>query len=113
MKDPFAPAPDERKKFMFYDTERRQADLRIRLKYDGINQSTFFRAMITGYLEKDDMLLSFLEKHKIKYGLQGQDKIKSSKRVAEKGKQTAKQFALNDNDIEDIFDLIKKENPDI
>jgi len=113
MKDPFTPSPDERKKFMFYDTVRRQADLRIRLKYDGINQSTFFRAMITGYLEKDEMLLSFLEKHKIKYGLQGQDKIKSSNRISAKGKKTIKQFALNDEDIEDIFDLIKKENPNL
>jgi hypothetical protein len=113
MRDPFAPSPDDRKKFMFYDTEKRQADLRIRLKYDGFSQSSFFRAMITGYLDKDESLLSFLEKHKIKYGFQGQDKIKSSNRITKKGKQIIKQFALNEEDIEDIFDLIKEENPDL
>ena len=50
MKKPPVPNPRERKKFMFYDSHKRQADLRIRLKYDGMNQSQFFRAMITGYL---------------------------------------------------------------
>ena len=52
MKDPTVPDPENRKKIMFYDSEKRQADLRIRLRYDGMNQSHFFRAMISGYLEK-------------------------------------------------------------
>ena len=43
---------------MFYDTEKRQTDLRVRLKYDGMNQSHFFRAMISGYLEKDENILN-------------------------------------------------------
>ena len=59
---------------MFYDTSKRQADLRIRLDYDGMNQSQFFRAMITGYLERDESLLDFLDRHKEINQVQGQKK---------------------------------------
>ena len=49
----------DRKKFMFYDTAKRQADLKIRLKYDGLNQSQFFRMVITGYLERDEEFMKY------------------------------------------------------
>ena len=49
MKDPTVPTPEDRKKFMFYDSSKRQTDLKIRLRTDNLNQSMFFRMMITGY----------------------------------------------------------------
>ena len=42
------------KKVVFYDTDKRHADLKIRLHYDGLTQAGFFRSMITGYLEVGD-----------------------------------------------------------
>ena len=41
------------KKIVFNDTDKRHADLKIRLQHDDLSQSEFFRAMITGYIEKD------------------------------------------------------------
>ena len=110
-----APVPDpkSRKKFMFYDTPKRQADLRIRLKYDGLNQSEFFRAMITGYLDQDSNLLTFLDKYKQKYSVQGINKRSASRSLLNKGTEVRKQFALGEDEIEDIFDLIEKEHPDL
>ncbi len=64
MKDPSVPPSDDRKKLMFYDTQKRQADLRVRLKFDGMNQSQFFRALITGYLEKDEGIMNYLNEFK-------------------------------------------------
>jgi hypothetical protein len=61
----------DRKKFMFYDSSKRQADFRIRLQYDGMNQSDFFRAMLTGYLEQDPNILIFLDSYKQKKQIQG------------------------------------------
>ena len=55
MKDPTIPNSETRKKFMFYDTEERQAALRVRCQYDGINQSQFFRMMMTGYIENNSL----------------------------------------------------------
>jgi len=98
---------------MFYDTEKRQVDLRIRLKYDGMNQSDFFRAMITGYLEKDIELMTYLDRYKEKYKFQGIHKRNSNKRLLKKGKEIERQFVLDDNEIENIFDLLEEENPDL
>ncbi len=103
------PDPRSRKKFVFHDTSKRQVDLRIRLKFDGMNQSDFFRAMITGYLEKDINLLTYLDTYKQRYSIQGINKRTDSKRLLKKGKEVEKQFALDDTEIEDIFDLIEKE----
>ena len=113
MKDPSIPDPRERKKFMFYDTGKRQADLRIRLRYDGLNQSEFFRAMITGYLEKNELVIEYVDKYKKKYEKQGKRKREKSKNLIDLGKNTEKQFALDNNDVEDIFDMIAEEHPDL
>ena len=50
---------NNRKKIMFYDTAKRQADFRVRLKYDNMTQSDFFRAMLSGYLEQDDCIVKY------------------------------------------------------
>jgi hypothetical protein len=103
----------DRKKFMFYDTAKRQADLRIRLQYDGMNQSEFFRAMITGYLEGNSELMMYLDNYKQAHAIQGDNKRRTSVRMAREAERTKKKFALDKNEIEDIFDLIEKEHPDL
>ena len=57
IRDATVPDPEERKKIMFYDTAKRRTDLNIKLKYDNIKQSEFFRIMISGYLESDPYFL--------------------------------------------------------
>tara|TARA_R100000152_G_C6782149_1_gene218603 strand:+ start:1751 stop:2092 length:342 start_codon:yes stop_codon:yes gene_type:complete len=113
MKDPTIPDPKTRKKFMFYDTEKRQADLRIRLRHDGMNQSHFFRAMITGYLNNDEDIISYLDRYKGENSIQGVNKRSASSRLLKKGEETKKVFGLNENDIEDMFDIIAQEHPDL
>ncbi len=113
MKKPPVPNPRERKKFMFYDSHKRQADLRIRLKFDGMNQSQFFRAMITGYLEKDDLILKYIDDFKKQYELQGKSKRAKSKKLIEDGKRVDKQYKLGNEELEDIFDVLAEEHPDL
>jgi len=113
LKDPTIPNSSTRKKFMFYDTEKRQADLRIRLHYDGINQSYFFRAMVTGYIEKDSELLSYLDRYRHAHGIQGVNKREASQRLLHKGRETESKFALAVGEIEDIFDMIEQECEDL
>ena len=113
MKDQSFPSPNERKKFMFWDTQKRQADLRIRLNYDGMSQSQFFRAMITGYLEKDNNILLYLEKHKSENQIQGINKRNATAKLIRDGETTKRQFNLNEEDIEDIFDMIAEEHPEL
>ena len=78
MKEPTVPTPEDRKKFMFYDTGKRQTDLKIRLRTDNLNQAMFFRMMITGYLERDENVIAFIEKFKRKNEL---DSVKKTNEV--------------------------------
>tara|TARA_R110000796_G_scaffold109822_1_gene221212 strand:+ start:310 stop:654 length:345 start_codon:yes stop_codon:yes gene_type:complete len=112
-KDPNLPNPEDRKKMMFWESPKRQADLRVRLQYDGFTQSHFFRAMITGYLEKDDDILKYLDEYKAKHSSQGIGKRKQINKNIQLGKETKNKFALDENEIEDIFDIIAEEFPEL
>jgi hypothetical protein len=110
MKDPTIPRPDDRKKIMFYDSSDRQTRLRIRCDFDGISQSQFFRMMITGYIENDELVFSFLEKCKEKYKIQGQQKRIKIVELQNGTKKTIRTFALGHEEVENIFDIIESES---
>ncbi len=112
-KDPNLPNPSDRKKMMFWESPKRQASLRVRLQYDGFTQSHFFRAIITGYLEKDEDLLKYLDGYKSRHQSQGTAKRNHIKKNIAMGKQTEDKFALNENEVEDIFDIIAEEFPEL
>ena len=52
------------KKVVFYDTDKRFADLKIRLGHDKISQAQFFRSIVTGYIEQDEDILNFIDRYK-------------------------------------------------
>ena len=109
MKDPTIPRPDDRKKIMFYDSSDRQTKLRIRCNFDGISQSQFFRMMVTGYIENDESIYNFLSECKKKYNIQGKQKRNKIDSIREKSGMVNKKFALENNEIENIFDIIETE----
>ena len=113
MKDPTRPDPKTRKKFMFYDSEDRQAQLRIRCQYDNLNQSQFFRMMITGYLENDSNILSFIENFKELHMVQGKPKREYIKKMHDASTEASLNFGLNKNELDDIFDIIEMEHPEL
>jgi hypothetical protein len=109
MRDPTIPNPDTRKKIMFYDSEERQVKLRIKCGFDGLNQSQFFRMMITGYIENDELLYGYLKRAKERYNVQGQQKRNKIEQLYKNKKDSKIKFALEKGDIEDIFDIIEVE----
>tara|TARA_R110000751_G_scaffold254282_4_gene353722 strand:+ start:1434 stop:1775 length:342 start_codon:yes stop_codon:yes gene_type:complete len=109
MKDPTIPALEDRKKIMFYDTADRQTKLRVRCDFDGITQSQFFRMMLTGYVEGDELIYDFMKKCKEKHGIQGQQKRNKIDGINKKIIKTNKIFDLKDDELESIFDIIEME----
>lgn len=109
MKDPTIPPVESRKKFMFYDTEENQVKLKIRCGYDGMSQSQFFRIMIAGYVEEDDLLIAYIKKCKEKYGTQGQQKRNKVGQLDKEKKLLESKFSLKEEEIENIFDMIETE----
>ena len=96
-------------KIMFYDSEDRQTRLRIRCEFDGITQSQFFRMMLTGYVENDELIYDYIKKCKEKYEFQGQQKRNTVDRIKKKSEEISKKFVLGNDEIEDIFDIIEME----
>tara|TARA_Y100000310_G_scaffold318245_1_gene372068 strand:- start:130 stop:456 length:327 start_codon:yes stop_codon:yes gene_type:complete len=107
-------ADDAMKKIVFHDTDKRHADLKIRLHYDGFTQAGFFRAMISGYLNKDPAVIDFIQRVKEERNIQSIKKRKNSKRLLEAGEEVKSKFSIfKDGEVENIFDIIEKEFPDL
>jgi glycerol-3-phosphate responsive antiterminator len=101
------------KRISFMDTDKRNADLMIRLKHDGLTKTKFFRAILTGYLERDHAVVNFIERLKESSGVQSKSKSKIVKDLEEKGQENKRKFGLDENEIENIFDILEKEHPDL
>ena len=101
------------KKIMFYDTDKRHADLKIRLQHDSMTQSDFFRIMVTGYLDKDPRIMEYIEEFKSTSGVQSKaDRSKTSKMIRA-GNEMEAAHGLKDSEINSIFDLIEQEHPEL
>ena len=103
------------KQILLLEKEKRHADLKIKLKHYGITQSDFIRGCISGLINDDEQFFQFFFKL-----LEEKSYIKSSKNrkkneeMIMKGLNTVEEdFVLKDSEIENIFDIIEKDHPDL
>ena len=101
------------KRLVFYDTTHRHVELKIRLDHDDMTQSEFFRALITGYLSKDDLIMEYFNNYRLQHSIQSKTKVYNSQKLINEGKQTKDKFLLNENEKDNIFDMIAEEHPDL
>jgi len=101
------------KRISFMDTDKRSADLMIRLKHDGLTKTKFFRAILTGYLDREHTIVDFIERLKESSGLQSKKQSKIVKDSEATGLENKRKFGLDDKEIENIFDILEKELPDL
>lgn len=96
------------KGIMFSDTDKRHAELLVRLRRDGMSKSQFFREIITGYINNDPDIVSFVTRTKYKISRIGKNKIEKTNKEIQEGNQILKDFGITDGDIDFIFDLIER-----
>tara|TARA_B100000282_G_scaffold296345_1_gene277972 strand:- start:1329 stop:1649 length:321 start_codon:yes stop_codon:yes gene_type:complete len=101
------------KKVVFDDTDIRHAKLKIRLEYDGLSQAEFFRSFITGYLEKDENVMEYIKKYKDNNKKLSKRNMKYQNKDNDIGNDMLGQFGIKDEELENIFDVIAKSNPDL
>jgi hypothetical protein len=104
---------EKTKRLVFDDTDTRHAQLKVRLDYDGLTQAEFFRSFITGYLDKDDLVMDFIKKYKQDKKIQSKRNIKIIMKDYEKAEVLISKFGIGQDELESIFDLIAKEHPDL
>tara|TARA_A100001391_G_scaffold195706_1_gene173336 strand:- start:563 stop:901 length:339 start_codon:yes stop_codon:yes gene_type:complete len=105
--------PGSSKKIIFEDTDKRHADLKIRLHYDGLSQGAFFRMLVSGYIEQDKRIVDFIGEYKEKNKVFGKQRLAKTKSLYDKSQKMKDVFGLDENEIEDIFDIIAKENNEL
>ncbi len=101
------------KRISFMDTDKRNADLLVRLKHDGLTKTKFFRAILTAYLEQDSLIMDFIDDLKESSESHSKNKSKVSKGMRDKGQETKEKFGLDQGTISNIFDILEKEHPDL
>jgi MOSC domain-containing protein YiiM len=103
----------EYKKLCFTCAYKSHADLKVRLMYDELSQGALFRILMHGYIQQDENIMIFVDNFKQKYGIQRKNLINKSKNMRMKARQSTQEFALNPDELENIFDLIAQEHRDL
>jgi hypothetical protein len=104
---------DSKKKIIFTVSARQKADFKIRLQYDGLTQAHFFRAVMEGYVGKDENLMAYLNSFKKQNKVQNNQQRSRIDKDIQASKQTKNLFALDDDEVENIFDILEQEHPEL
>ena len=92
----------------FESTFKKHGDLKIRLHYDELKSRDFFNAIVEGYVNRDERIISFVDDVKKDKQISLVKRKKANKAYAG-AKRIKKQFALDPQEIENIFDIIEQE----
>ena len=101
------------KRIVFKVTDHEHAKLIVRLRHNALTQSEFFKAVIDAVNHDDELILSFIEQHISEKKKMNKERIVKTNKMIDKGKQIIKDFSLSDDEVEDVFDLIAEEFPEL
>ena len=99
--------PDKNTTFSFYCYEHESVNLKIRLRYDGLKQSEFFRSLLLKYISKDPAMMSLVHDIKLEQKIMGKKKLKKTKDDYEKSKEILENLVITETDRENIYDIIE------
>lgn len=99
------------KKLIFCIDEDLHARFKIALSYDRMTQTSFIKNIIAAYLTNNIHIRNLIDE------VLADDLSNAKKRNRAKDREeeadTIRNFALNKEEVENIFDLIESENPDL
>jgi hypothetical protein len=104
---------DKNKRIVFEESTHKHAQLKVRLEYDSLTQAEFFRSLINGYLNKDPKIIKFIENYKLEKGKDSKRNTKYRQKDTQKSEELLEKFGIKDTELENIFDLIEEEFPDL
>ena len=97
------------KRIVFTENDHRHVNFLMKLKALGLTQSKFFRYIVTGLINDDDRIHSFIED----MSDVSVKKKRKSKKLRELGKEKVENFGLNNTEVENIFDIIAEVFPEL
>ena len=69
--------------------------------------------MMEGYIEEDERILQYVQDWKDKQEVQSKRQRNDIKKEYKSQKEIKEKFALDETEVESIFDLLEKEHPDL
>ena len=101
------------KKFTFYAKDSLHAEFKIRMKHHSMTQSEFLRACVEAAVNKDPMMDLFIQHYKEENSKQSKAQRKKMSKELKESEDILNDFGLGDGDIDNIFDIIAEEHPEI
>jgi len=106
--------PETHSKLTFYLNSKLHENLKIRLYYDQIKtQSEFFRYCVESYLDQEPLFMKFLDDYKINKKIQSTARVNKSRKLRDKGNKLMEELALTDEDVQNVFDILEEEIPEL
>jgi hypothetical protein len=106
--------PDDHSVLSFSLNAKLHENLKIRLFYDEIKtQSEFFRYCVESYLEQAPLFVAFLDDYKINKKIQSKARTLKSRKLHDKGKKLMEELALTNDEVQNIFDILEEELPEL
>ena len=95
--------------YSFKCTEEDSVNLKIRLRYDNLQQTVFFQQLVKMYLSRHEGMLELVEKIKLDNSKISLRNAKKVKKDYKKGEDIMKKLGITDSDKSELFDTIESE----
>jgi hypothetical protein len=95
--------------------QKKKADMRIKLHYHGLTMGAFIRGAIDAYVSGDEKFFEWFGHFRAQHSKYSGSKTSLSKIEAEEAlaSETMDTFGIGDKELDDIFDIIAEEHPDL
>mgnify|MGYP003662858869 FL=1 len=91
-----------------------KVDLKIRLHHHGITQAAFLRGVVKAFLQEEQHFMDWFGTWKLQNSsIKSAQRHHKSDKLKQAGEELASKFGINDGEIEDIFDVLAKEHPEL
>ena len=97
------------KRVVFMENDHRHAQMVLKLKYLRLTQAAFFRHIISGLINDDPRIVEFTNE----IALTSKTKRDKTEKAQREGQQNLKDYGLSEGDVEDIYEMIEQEFPDL
>jgi hypothetical protein len=104
---------DSIKRIYVYMNEKQHVDLKVRLDFHGMNMSEFVRVCAEGILSENPIMDQFIDFYKEHSEKHSKKSVKDAKKDREEADEILADLGLSGEDIEDIFDIIENDHPEI
>ena len=101
------------KRIIFSVAENDKAKFKVQLQYDSLTQGQFLKGVMTAYIDQNPDLMMCIMKLKKELEVQSATPRRKANKNIKERQNTINKFALEDNEVENIFDILEQEYPEL